>query len=119
MQSHPLFGRPARSGLLAYDLLAGTVGGGKQTPGFIGHSKHYISSKKFIFAEGGIQRIVWMPTMLKEEIKDELLTRAKELGLGDDFMDKIADETSAQTEEEVMEFITKAGHPAAALEPMF
>ena len=104
---------------MKFSTLAGTVGGGKQTPGFIGHSKHYISSKKFIFAEGGIQRIVWMPTMLKEEIKDELLARAKELGLDDDFMDKIADETSAQTEEEVLEFITKAGHPAAALESMF
>ena len=104
---------------MKFSTLAGNVGGGRQTPGFIGHSKHYISSKKFIFAEGGVQRIVWMPTMLKEEIKDALLARAKELGLGDDFIDKIADETSAQTEEEVLEFITKAGHPAAALESMF
>jgi len=105
---------------MKFSTLAGTVGGGRQTPGFVGHSKHYISSKKYIFAEGGIQRIVWMPSTLKEEIKDALLHRAKELGLDDeDFLSKISDERVATTEEEVLEFITKNGHPVTALEPMF
>ena len=105
---------------MKFSTLAGTVGGGNQTPGFIGHSKHYINSKKFIAAEGGIRRIVWMPTMLKEEIKDAFIRRAEEVELGgEEFLDKIADETTAATEEEVLEFITKAGHPVAALEPMF
>jgi acetyl-CoA synthase len=105
---------------MKFSTLAGTVGGGNQTPGFIGHSKHYIISKKFIAAEGGIKRIVWMPTMLKDEIKDNLIKRAEELGLGgQDFLNKIADETSVSTEEEVLEFITKAGHPIAELQPMF
>jgi len=105
---------------MKFSTLAGTVGGGNQTPGFIGHSKHYINSKKFIAAEGGIKRIVWMPVMLKEEIKDNFLKRADELGLGgEEFLSKIADETTATTEEEVLEFITKAGHPVAELEPMF
>jgi acetyl-CoA synthase len=105
---------------MKFSTLAGTVGGGQQTPGFIGHSKHYINSKKFIAAEGGIQRIVWMPTMLKEDIKDAFIKRAEELGLGGQkFLEMIADETSATTEEEVLEFITKAGHPAVTLDPMF
>ena len=105
---------------MKFSTLAGTVGGGQQTPGFIGHSKHYISSKKFIAAEGGIRRIVWMPTMLKEEVKDAFIRRAQELELGgQEFLDKIADETSAMTEEEVLEFITKKEHPVTALEPMF
>jgi len=105
---------------MKFSTLAGTVGGGQQTPGFIGHSKHYINSKKFIAAEGGIQRIVWMPTMLKEEIKDAFIKRAEDLGLGGEkFLEMIADETSTTTEEEVLEFITKAGHPAATLDPMF
>ena len=104
---------------MKFSTLAGTVGGGQQTPGFIGHSKHYINSKKFIAAEGGIQRIVWMPKMLKEEIKDTFAKRASELGLGEDFLAKIADETNATTEEEVLEFITKKEHPVAALQPMF
>jgi acetyl-CoA synthase len=105
---------------MKFSTLAGTVGGGQQTPGFIGHSKHYIGSRKFIAAEGGIRRIVWLPTMLKEELKDALVARAKELGLGgEECLAKIADETTATTEEEVLEFITKAEHPAMALEPMF
>ncbi|MHC4539175.1 MAG: acetyl-CoA decarbonylase/synthase complex subunit alpha/beta [Planctomycetota bacterium] len=105
---------------MKFSTLAGTVGGGQQTPGFIGHSKHYINSKKFIAAEGGIQRIVWMPKMLKEEIKDAFAKRAEELDLGgEDFLSKIADETNATTEEEVLEFITKNEHPVTALQPMF
>ena len=105
---------------MKFSTLAGTVGGGQQIPGFIGHSKHYINSRKFIAAEGGIRRIVWMPAMLKEEIKDAFIRGAEELGLGgEEFLTKIADETNAVTEEEVLEFITKAGHPATALEPMF
>ena len=67
---------------MKFSTLAGTVGGGQQMPGFIGHSKYYIGSKKFIAAEGGIRRIVWMPTVLKQEIHDVFVKRAEELGLG-------------------------------------
>jgi acetyl-CoA synthase len=105
---------------MKFSTLAGTVGGGQQTPGFIGHSKHYINSKKFIAAEGGIKRIVWMPTVLKEEIKNTIAKRVEEIGLTtDEFMAKIADESTATTEEEVLEFITKNEHPVTTLEPMF
>jgi acetyl-CoA synthase len=105
---------------MKFSTLAGTVGGGQQTPGFIGHSKHYIGSKKFIAAEGGIRRIVWMPTVLKEEIRDVFVKRAEELGLGGaEFLAKIADETSATTEEEVLQFITTMGHPVTTMDPMF
>jgi acetyl-CoA synthase len=105
---------------MKFSTLAGTVGGGQQTPGFIGHSKHYICSKKFIAAEGGIKRIVWIPKMLKEEIKDALAERIKDIGLTpEEFLSKIADETTATTEEEVLEFITKNEHPVTTLEPMF
>jgi len=105
---------------MKFSTLAGTVGGGNQTPGFIGHSKHYIVSGKFIAAEGGIRRIVWMPTMLKEEIKDAFVRRAEEMELGGaEYLSRIADETTATTEEEVLEFISKAGHPATEMDPMF
>ena len=105
---------------MKFSTLAGTVGGGNQTPGFIGHSKHYINSKKFIAAEGGIRRIVWMPTMLKEEIKDGFVGRSGELGLGGaEFIAKIADEATAATEEEVLDFITKNGHPVSDMKAMF
>jgi len=105
---------------MKFSTLAGTVGGGQQTPGFIGHSKHYICSRKFIAAEGGIKRIVWMPTMLKNDIKAPLAKRAEEAGLGgEEFLAKIADETTATTEEEVLEFISKVNHPVTTMDPMF
>ncbi|MFW6162689.1 MAG: hypothetical protein ACODAJ_07945, partial [Planctomycetota bacterium] len=60
---------------------------------------------------------VWMPKQLKEEIRERLEARAKEEG-EEGFVDKVADETVAQTEEEVMEYLAKVEHPAAAMEPM-
>ena len=104
---------------MKFSTLAGSVGGGKITPGFIGHSRLYIGSRKFIAAEGGIARVAWMPKRLKEELKDMLTARAKEAGLGENFTDKIADETVAQTEEEVLAFMEKVHHPALKMAPMF
>ena len=106
---------------MKFSTLAGEVGGGRQTPGFFGHSKLYIVSPKFISADGGFQRIVWMARCLKEEIHDHLVARAEQLGLGGaHYIDEvIADETIANTEEEVMAHLEKVGHPALAMEPMF
>jgi acetyl-CoA synthase len=98
--------------------LAGTVGGGVQTPGFIGHSKQYIGSNKFISAEGGIKRIVWMNKDLKEELEPLLQELGKEHGV-ENFVDMIADETVAMTEEEVLEYITKKKHPALSMPALF
>jgi len=102
---------------MKFSTLAGSVGGGNQTPGFVGHSKHYVSSRKYISGDGGFRRIVWMPKRLKEEVRERLERLAKAEGL-EGFVDRIADETVAQTEEQVLEFITKAEHPAVAMEPM-
>jgi len=105
---------------MKFSTAAGTVGGGRQTPGFFGHSRHYVLSPKFISADGGFQRIVWMPTLLKEALHDGLVKRARELGLGgEEYLDTIADETNAATEEEVLEHLTRTGHPAVVMVPMF
>ena len=103
---------------MKFSTLAGTVGGGIQTPGFVGHSKFYMSSSKFISGDGGLARQVWMPKQLKDEIGDAISEAAEEAGLVD-FLNKIADETIAQTEEEVLEYMQKVNHPALAMEPMF
>ena len=100
---------------MKFSTLAGTVGGGLQTPGFIGHSKHYIGSDKFIKAEGGAKRIVWMNHDLKEEMKSTLHIMDE----SNDFFSQIADETVGKTEEEVLEYITKKNHPALSLPPLF
>ena len=102
---------------MKFSTLAGSVGGGLQTPGFTGHSKHYIGSKKFLFAEGGIKRVAWMPKMLKDEVRPLLDKISKDIGI-DSFIDMIADEENAQTEEEVMAFMEKVGHPALSMEPL-
>ena len=104
---------------MKFSTLAGEVGGGRQTPGFVGHSRRYILSPKFISADGGIARVVWMNKSLKDEIADEFNERAKAEGLGDNFIDKIADETVAEEEEPLMEWLAAREHPALALEAMF
>jgi acetyl-CoA synthase len=103
---------------MKFTTLAGSVGGGSVTPGFVGHSKHYICSRKFIMAEGGIQRLVWMPKMLKEEIMDRLLKRSEEIGIPN-FPDMIADETVGTTEEEILPFLTEKNHPALTMPSLF
>jgi acetyl-CoA synthase len=103
---------------MKFSTLAGTVGGGVQTPGFIGHSKQYIASKKFISAEGGAKRIVWMNRNLKEELEPILRAIGKKEGI-ENFFETIADETVATTEEEVLEFISKNNHAALSMPPLF
>ncbi|MCD6490443.1 MAG: CO dehydrogenase/CO-methylating acetyl-CoA synthase complex subunit beta, partial [Thermodesulfobacterium sp.] len=100
-----------------FSTLAGMVGGGNVTPGFLGISKQYITSKKFISAEDGFLRIVWMPKILKEELREKLQKRAEELGIPD-FLEKIADETTVNTEEELISWIKKVNHPVLKLPPI-
>jgi acetyl-CoA synthase len=102
---------------MTFTTLAGSVGGGVQTPGFLGVGKLYILSKKFILAEGGLKRVVWMPKELKELLADKLKKRCQEIG-EPDLIDKIADETYATTSEELLNFLNKTKHPALAMESL-
>ena len=103
---------------MTFSEMASMTGGGVQTPGFMGHGKHFISSKKFMKAEGGIERIVWMPKELKEFVADRLNQTAKELYGIDNFTDMIGDETVATDPETLVEFLTEKGHPALGMDPM-
>ena len=102
---------------MKFTTLAGVMGGGASSPGFVGHSKFNITQRKFISGDGGLLRLVWMPKILKEEIKERLERRGKELGIPD-LYDKIADETVGTTEEEILEFLQKVGHPALDMDPI-
>ncbi len=97
--------------------MAGSVGGGLQTPGFIGVGRKYLTSSKFISADGGFHRIVWMPKDLKEALRDAMVKRAEELGTPD-FVDKIADETVTTDANELLEHLQKVDHPALKMDPM-
>jgi acetyl-CoA synthase len=100
---------------MKFTSLAGMAGGGAQTPGFMGVSKHFLTSPKLFLAEGGLQRVVWLPKMLKEELKEKLMARCEALGMPE-LYDMIADETVGTTEEEVLAFLKEKGHPALKME---
>ena len=102
---------------MKFTTLAGTIGGGLSTPGFVGHSKYNICQRKFILGDGGIKRMVWMPKMLKEEIAGRLKKRAEEVGVPD-LVDMIADETVGVTEEEILPFLQEKNHPALSMDPI-
>jgi acetyl-CoA synthase len=104
---------------MSFSTLAGSVGGGAQTPGFMGIGRQYIISKKFISGDGGIARICWMPKDLKNYLHDDFVARSVEAGLGEDFIDKIADEDVGFESDEVAEFLMSVGHPALEMDPIF
>ena len=103
---------------MTFGELASCTGGGVQTPGYMGHGRHFIASKKFIAAEGGIERIVWMPKELKDDVGERLNKTAKELYGIDNFVDMIADETICEDCDALMEFLTEKNHPVLGLEPL-
>jgi acetyl-CoA synthase len=103
---------------MTFSTLAGTCGGGNQTPGFMGIGRTYLVSKKFIPADGGLARIIWMPKELKEHLRADLVQRCIEEGLGEDFIDKIADESVGTTTEEIIPFLEEKGHPCFGLDPL-
>jgi len=102
---------------MKFTTLAGVMGGGASSPGFVGHSKFNITQGKFIVGDGGLARMVWMPKILKEEIKERILKRGEEIGIPDLF-DRIADETVGVTEEEIMPFLKEKKHPALEMDPI-
>ncbi len=103
---------------MTFSTLAGIAGGGLQTPGVMGVGKFYLTSPKFISADGGFKRIVWMSSCLKEMMAEEFkLVCARE---GDpDLIEKIADERHVITVEELLAWLTEHNHPVMSMEPMF
>jgi len=102
---------------MKFTTLAGTIGGGLSTPGFVGHGKYNVTQRKFLIGDGGILRMVWMPKILKEEIGERFSKRAEELGVPD-LLDKIADETVGVSEDEILPFLQEKGHPALTMDPI-
>ena len=103
---------------MTFGELASCTGGGVQTPGYMGHGRHFISSKKFCSAEGGIKRIVWMPRELKEDVGQRLNETAMELYGIENFCDYIADEYVTCDCEELYGWLAETGHPVLEMEPL-
>ena len=103
---------------MTFSEMASMTGGGVQTPGFMGHGKQFIASKKFLHAEGGMGRIVWLPRALKDQLASRINETAKELYGIDNFASMIADETVTTDVEELYSFLTEVGHPVLNMEPL-
>ncbi|MDF1558150.1 MAG: CO dehydrogenase/CO-methylating acetyl-CoA synthase complex subunit beta [ANME-2 cluster archaeon] len=87
---------------LAFSTMAGQTGGGKQVMGFLGVGINYFRSPKFIKADGGWDRVVWMPKHLKDKILEDIPS---------DIVDKVATEEDAQDIDTLKMFLTDKGHP--------
>ncbi|MBM4424539.1 MAG: CO dehydrogenase/CO-methylating acetyl-CoA synthase complex subunit beta [Chloroflexi bacterium] len=102
---------------MTFSTLAGMAGGGLQTPGIMGHGKFYILSPKFVSADGGFKRVVWMSSILKEQMAEQLKKVAEREG-DPDLIDKICDERVATDVEGLVAYITEKNHPALSMESL-
>jgi len=103
---------------MTFSTLAGIAGGGLQTPGVMGVGKYFLLSPKFISADGGFKRVVWMSSILKETMAEELRAVAEREG-DPELIEKIADERHVTTVEELLVWLEAHNHPVLAMEPMF
>ena len=87
---------------LPFSTLADSTAGGRQVEGFHGLSIEYMRSQKFLQADGGWKRVVWMPREIKEKVKNFIPS---------ELVDKIATEEEAQTIEELKAFLSEHNHP--------
>ena len=102
---------------MKFSTLAGIAGGGMQTPGVMGIGKFYLISPKFISADGGFKRVVWMSANLKESMSAEFQAVAEREGTPD-LIDRIADSKSVTTVEELVEWVKEKDHPVLDMGPM-
>jgi acetyl-CoA decarbonylase/synthase complex subunit beta len=90
---------------LPFSTLADSTAGGRQVDGFHGLSIEYMRSQKFLQADGGWNRVVWLPKEVKERVKDFIPK---------DVVDKIATEEDAQNIDALKAFLKEKNHPVVA-----
>ena len=85
-----------------FTTMAADTSGGRQVEGFLGIALEYLRSPKFLQADGGLKRLVWMPKELKERYKE---------AIPEGFYDKIATEDDVSNTDELLEFLDRVQHP--------
>jgi acetyl-CoA synthase len=103
---------------MTFSTLAGIAGGGLQTPGVMGVGKYYLTSPKFISADGGFNRVVWMSSFLKKSMEEEFTAVVEREG-DPDLLNKIADETVCTEVDDLLVYLEEVGHPALVMDPIF
>lgn len=102
---------------MTFSTLAGMAGGGVQTPGVMGVGKYYLVSPKFISADGGFKRVVWMSPVLKRSMAAEFEAVAEREGIPD-LIDRIADGKNVTSVEELEVWIKEKNHPVLEMGSM-
>ncbi len=87
---------------LNFVTISDLTAGGRQVDGFHGLGIEYMRSPKFLQADGGWNRVVWLP----EEIRD----RIKEF-MPEDIVPKIATEKDVETLDQLKDWLKEKGHP--------
>jgi acetyl-CoA decarbonylase/synthase complex subunit beta len=87
---------------LPFATMADSAAGGRQVDGFHGVSIEYLRSPKFLQVDDGWNRIVWMPSNIKDRVKDYIPA---------DVVDKIATENDVETLDQLKEFLEHQNHP--------
>jgi acetyl-CoA synthase len=103
---------------MTFSTLAGVAGGGLQTPGVMGVGKYYLISPKFISADGGFKRVVWMSSYLKNSMVDEFQAVAEREG-DPELINRIADERNVSTVDDLLAWMEEHNHPALVMDPIF
>ncbi len=87
---------------LPFSTMATQTGGGQQVPGFNGIAIEYLRSPKFLYPEGGIERLVWLPKAVKDRVPDAFT---------DEFRPKVATEEEVSDIDSLKAFLQKQDHP--------
>ena len=87
---------------LPFSTMADSTAGGRQVDGFHGISLEYMRSPKFLAADGGYARIAWMPSGLKDQMREFIPA---------DLLSRIATEKDVGTVSELRDFLSLHAHP--------
>jgi acetyl-CoA decarbonylase/synthase complex subunit beta len=87
---------------LAFSTMADSTAGGRQVDGFHGISIEYMRSPMFMHADGGYDRVVWMPAETRERLRDFIPAAV---------FPAIATEKDAKTIPELRTFLGNHNHP--------
>jgi len=85
-----------------FSTLAAQASGGQQREGYVGMAVSYLKSPKFLITDGGLRRVVWLPSTVKELVKE---------AIPPDLFDKIASEKEVKNVDDLIEFLQKVEHP--------
>ncbi|MBS7625941.1 CO dehydrogenase/CO-methylating acetyl-CoA synthase complex subunit beta [Candidatus Bathyarchaeota archaeon] len=98
---HRDFKGPTINGL-PFSTMADSTAGGRQVDGFHGISIEYMRSNKFLQADGGWKRIVWMPSAVKERVLNFVPP---------ELVEKIPTEKDVHSIDELKDFLKSKNHP--------